>query len=67
MMFPDGIKKGEMNMDEKLQQLQEERRRFLTIAYNAICLGGLDEIYDKDRLIAELGCSEEEYDEIMEV
>ena len=35
------------------------------IAYNAICLGQLDERYDKEDLICELGCDEEEYDEIM--
>ena len=45
---------------------QEERNRFLTIAYNAIRLSQLDEIYDKKRLLKELGCTEEEYDEIME-
>ena len=47
------------------QRLTEERRRFLAIAYNAIVLGQLDEIYDKEQLLDELGCSEEEYDEIM--
>ena len=39
--------------------------RCLTIAYNAICLGQLDERYNKEDLICELGCDEEEYDEIM--
>ena len=34
----------------------------LTIAYNAICLGQLDEIYDRDDLMCELGCTEEEYE-----
>lgn len=41
--------------------------RMLTIAYNAIVLGGLEERYNKEELLEELGCSEEEYDEIMEV
>lgn len=45
---------------------QEKINRFLTIAYNAIRLSQLDEIYDKKRLLKELGCTEEEYDEIME-
>lgn len=39
--------------------------RYLTIAYNAICLGQLDERYDEEDLIYELGCDEEEYGEIM--
>lgn len=51
--------------EETIEKLQEERNRFLTIAYNAICLGQLDEIYDEDRLLKELGCTKEEYDEIM--
>ena len=34
--------------------------------YQAIALGQLDEQYDKDDLLWELGCSEEEFDEIME-
>lgn len=45
---------------------KEKSKRYLTIAYNAICLGQLDEVYDKERLLEELGCTEEEYDEIME-
>ena len=48
------------------QRLTEERRRFLVIAYNAIVLGQLDEIYDEEQLLDELGCSEEEFKEIME-
>lgn len=37
------------------------------IAYNAITLGQLDEIYDeKENLCEELGCTEKEFDEIME-
>lgn len=48
------------------EDYKEKSRRMLTIAYNAICLGQLDEIYDKDDLMCELGCEEEEYDEIME-
>lgn len=39
--------------------------RMLNIAYNAIVLGRLDEKYSKEELLEELGCSEEEYDEIM--
>ena len=43
------------------------KERLLTIAYNAIILGQLDERYDaKEELCSELGCSEEEFDEIME-
>ncbi len=40
--------------------------RYQTIAYNAIRLGQLDEQYDKEDLCCELGCTEEEFDEIME-
>lgn len=50
---------------EDYEKIKKERNRFLNIAYNAIILGQLDEIYDKKRLLEELGCSEEEYDEIM--
>lgn len=52
-------------MVELYEKLKEERNRFLTIAYNAICIGQLDEQYDEDRLLKELGCTKEEYDEIM--
>lgn len=52
--------------EETVEKFQEERNRFLTIAYNAIVLGQLDEIFDEDRLLKELGCTKEEYDEIME-
>lgn len=52
-------------MNEELKKLQKERNRFLTIAYNAIVLGQLDEIYDEETLLEELGCSKEEFDEIM--
>lgn len=44
---------------------KEKANRYLVIAYNAICLGQLDEIYDKEQLMYELGCNEDEYDEIM--
>jgi hypothetical protein len=52
--------------EERIEELKAERNRFLTIAYNAIVLGQLDEIFDEDRLLKELGCTKEEYDEIME-
>ena len=52
--------------EKEIKKLKTERDRFLTIAYNAIVLGQLDEIYDEERLLKELGCSKEEYDEIME-
>ena len=45
---------------------QKKMERFAAIAYNAIDLGQLDEQYDKDDLLDELGCTEEEFDEIME-
>lgn len=45
---------------------KEKANRYLTIAYNAICLGKLDELFNRQTLIDELGCTEEEYDEIME-
>lgn len=48
------------------EDYKEKSNRMLTIAYNAICLGQLDEIYDRDDLLCELGCTEEEYEEIME-
>jgi hypothetical protein len=51
--------------EEIIKNLKTERNRFLTIANNAICFGQLDEIYDEDRLLKELGCTKEEYDEIM--
>lgn len=54
------------NKKEEEIDYKEKARRYLTIAYNAICLGQLDEVYDKERLLEELGCTEEEYDEIME-
>lgn len=53
-------------MKDEIKKLERERERFLIIAYNAICLGQLHELYDKERLLKELGCTEEEYDEIME-
>ena len=50
---------------KELIRLKEERNRFLTIAYNAICLGQLDEQMSVERLLEELGCTEEEWNEIM--
>ena len=53
--------------DEEIERLKEERNRFLTIAYNAIIVSQLDQQYhgNEERLYRELGCSKEEYDEIM--
>ena len=62
----DEILRGTEMLDKKIQQLEKERNRFLTIAYNAICLGQLDERFSKDELLRELGCNEEEFAEIME-
>ena len=45
---------------------EKKSERFAAIAYNAIALGQLDEQYDKEDLCCELGCTEEEFDEIME-
>lgn len=39
--------------------------RAMAIAYNSIIFGRLEDAYDKEELLAELGCTEEEYDEIM--
>lgn len=39
--------------------------RAMAIAYNSIIFGKLEEAYDKEELMSELGCPEEEYDEIM--
>lgn len=49
----------------QIDKLRAERDRFLTIAHNAIYLGELDVRYNEDRLLRELGCSQEEYDEIV--
>lgn len=46
-------------------EFEEQKNRFSTIAYNAIVFGQLDEQFDEDELLHELGCSKEEYDEIM--
>lgn len=55
-------------LENEIKILKEERNRFLTIAYNAICLWQFEEIYYyKDRICEELGCTEDEYDEIMEI
>lgn len=50
---------------EEIAKLTEERNKFKTIAYNAIVLDGLDQRYDEEILLKELGCTKEEYDEIM--
>lgn len=52
-------------MVELYKKLENERNRFLTIAYNAICLGQLNEIYNENKLLKELGCTKEEYNKIM--
>ena len=50
---------------DDIEDYKEKYQNMKNIAYNAICLGQLDERYDKEDLICELGCDEEEYDEIM--
>lgn len=42
------------------------KQKAMLIAYNAICLGQLDEFYDTEALCDELGCTIEELKEIME-
>ena len=58
----------ELSSNEKEEEIdyKEKAMRYLTIAYNAITFAQLDEMYDRERLIEEIGCTEEEYDEIME-
>ena len=46
-------------------EIEKEKNRFRTIAYNAIVFGELDEQFEEDTLLYELGCSQEEYDAIM--
>lgn len=53
-------------LEKKLKKAEEERSAFLLVAYNAICLGQLDEAYSEDDLWEELGCSKEIYEKIME-
>lgn len=53
-------------LEKKYKEYKEKTNRYLTIAYNAITLGQLDELYSKEELMNELGCTEEEYNEIME-
>ena len=49
------------------EDYKKKSERFTTIAYNAITLGQLDEQYaSKEDLCCDLGCDEEEFDEIME-
>lgn len=54
----------EINAD--LRRLRQERDRYKTIAYSSINLGNLDYEYSKEDLLKELGCTEEEYNKIME-
>ena len=61
------VRKVIENYEKEIKKLKKERERFLVIAYNAICFGQLDEMYDEDELLEELGCTQEEYDEIMEI
>lgn len=57
----------ELSSNEKEEiDYKEKAMRYLTIAYNAITFAQLDEMYDRERLIEEIGCTEEEYDEIMD-
>lgn len=58
--------KAVKEVNDLVKKIRDERNHFLLIAYNAICLGQLDEIFDENRLIKELGCTKEEYKEIME-
>lgn len=63
--YEEGYLTALSDVKEYLMKLDDKTNRMLIIAYNAICLGQLDEQYDKERLLQELGCTEEEYDEIM--
>lgn len=48
------------------RKFENKKNRFLTIAYNAICLGQIHEQFaSEEDLLYELGCTKEEYDEIM--
>lgn len=51
--------------EQEIARLKNERDRYLTIAYNAICLGQLDEQYSESVLLHELGCTKAEYKKIM--
>ena len=57
---------------KEIKKLTEERDRFKTIAYNAICLWREESFYEydeddwKEHVMAELDIYSEEYDEIME-
>ena len=56
----------EEQKQKELKKLEDERNRFLTIAYNAICLGQVDEQFESEEdLYKDLGCTQEEYEEIM--
>lgn len=48
-------------------KLEVSSERLLAIAYNAIVFGQFDEMYDKEKIFKELGCTEEEYNFIMEI
>ena len=43
-----------------------EIERALCLLYNAICLGELEERYDHNELLRELGMTEEEWKKVME-
>lgn len=43
-----------------IEKLQDERNNFCNIAYNAICLGQLDEMYTGTGLQYELCCDKED-------
>ena len=51
---------------KQIKALKDKNNLYLNIAYNAICLGQLHEIYSESRLAEELGCTVEELREIME-
>lgn len=58
--------------EKDIEKLKEERRRLLSIAYNAICGWQEDSLYErteeewKEYASEYLGITKEEYDEIME-
>ena len=63
--YEEGYLTALLDVKEHLMKLDDKTNRMLIIAYNAICLGQLNDQYDKEELLEELGCTEEEYDEIM--
>ena len=56
----------EITAIKQIKDLKDKNNLYLNIAYNAICLGQLDELYSESRLADELGCTVEELKEIME-